>query len=124
MSIESLKQQIDAEYDLWIEKGDSVLTDGKVTCADAKEWLAWYKARKRQLLLLKKELNLHLRGIRSEYRLKASQAPTRAMKKQLRQQRVQLIEPYEHLKQRVERLLLEGEKLYLTMEKQIEELCA
>lgn len=80
MSIESLKQQIDAEYDLWIEKGERVMIDGKVTCAEAKEWVAWYKERKRQLLLLKKELNLHLRGIRSEYRLKSSQAQTRKVK--------------------------------------------
>ncbi len=123
MSVESLKQQIDAEYDLWIEKGERVMIDGKVTCAEAKEWVAWYKERKRQLLLLKKELNLHLRGIRSEYRLKSSQAQTRKVKRALRQQRIQLIEPYEHLKQRVERLLLEGEKLRPSLEKQIEESC-
>jgi hypothetical protein len=124
MSILELRVKVDHQYEHWIRVSKRVLEDGKVNCDEARQWLTWYKDRRPELDLLKKETQLEVREIRNGYRVKIAGATVRGQKTRLREAQDVDIAPYEELLEKLDRLLIEGAKLKPTLETFLKKECS
>jgi hypothetical protein len=123
MSLLELRVKIDYQYERWIAVSKDALADGKIDCGEAQKWLAWYRQRKKELNLLKREINLEVRGIRTGFRVKIAEAETRGAKTRFRDEQTIEIAPYTELLGKLERLLIEGDRLKPTLETFIAKEC-
>jgi hypothetical protein len=123
MPAEELKKKVDEETSRFLAVGKEVLADGMVDCHEAKRWLAWFAERKRDLSLLKREVNLEMRHIRNEAKLQLATMHDKSEKTTLRTQQTKHLYPYQQLLEQIERLLLEGEKVKPSLEKLLETDC-
>ncbi len=122
MSIEQLRQRVDAEQSRFIEVGKHVMADGAVSCEEARKWLDWYKDRKTALALLKREATLEIRQMRDKYKVAALEA-ARGNKTALRKELTLTIAPYDEAVGKLNKLLLEGDKLKPTLERLVKDGC-
>lgn len=123
MALIELRVKVDHQYERWIATGKQALSDGQVDCAEAKKWLDWYGQRKPELDLLKREINLEMRQIRNDFRVKIAQATVRGDKTKFRNAQTLELAPYAELLEKIERLAIEGEKLKPTLEQFIKKEC-
>lgn len=123
MSLIELRIKVDHQYEHWIRVSKHVLEDGRVNCDEARAWLTWYRERKPELSLLKRETQLEVREIRNGYRVKVAGATVRGQKTRLREAQYLEIAPYEELLEKLDRLMIEGEKLKPTLEAFLKKEC-
>jgi hypothetical protein len=123
MSLIELSVKVDHQYERWIAVSKQALADGQVDCGEAKNWLVWYDSRKKELDLLRREINLEMRGIRNGYRVKTAGAKVRGDKTRIRNEQNVELAPYTELLSKIERLMIEGERLQPTLETFIEKEC-
>lgn len=116
MSYEDLRHRIEEERQRFIEVGRQVMSDGQVSVDEANAWLSWYRERKRILILLKREISLEMRQHRTAYKAALLQA-ARGSKATLRREHTLTMVPYDDLLSGVQKLLLEGDKLTVTLKK-------
>lgn len=122
MSIENLRQRVESEHARFVEVGKHVMADGNVSCEEAQKWLDWYKERKKVLALLKREANLEVRQLRDKHKVATLQA-AKGNKSALRQELTLTIAPYNDALNKINKLLLEGDKLKPTLERLVKEEC-
>ena len=84
---------------------DAVLEDGVIDYEEAVETKALTADFAKQLRTLKRELNLDIREVRSGYQLQINNAG-RGKKAPLRKQKVNALAPYEYIKLRIDKILL------------------
>jgi hypothetical protein len=123
MLAEELKKKIDEETSRFLAVGKEVLADGKVDCDEAKRWLAWFAERKRNLSLLKREVNLEIRHLRNEGKIQLATTHDKSEKSALRTEQTKHLHPYQQMLEQIERLMLEGEKVKPSLEKLLETDC-
>lgn len=123
MSLTELSVKVDHQYDIWIKVSRQTLADGKVDCDEARRWLSWYKERKKELDLLKREIRLEMSSIRGTFKVKLA-STTLGHKTDVRNEQTLALAPYDDLLRKIERLLIEGDKLKPTLEHFLEKDCA
>lgn len=122
MALAELSVKVDHQYQQWIKVSRGALADGRVDCNEARHWLSWYKDRKKDLDLLKREIRLELGAIRSAYKVKIVSTPL-GHKTDVRNEQTLAVAPFEELLRKIERLSIEGERLKPTLERFLEKDC-
>jgi hypothetical protein len=122
MSLSELSVRVDHQYQVWIKVSRHALADGHVDCAEAREWLTWYKGRKKDLDLLKREIRLEISGIRGVFKVRLASTEL-GHKTDVRNEQTLALAPFEDLLRKIERLSIEGERLKPTLERFIESDC-
>ena len=122
MSLSELSVKVDHQYQMWIKVSRSALADGRVDCGEAREWLTWYKGRKKDLDLLKREIRLEINSIRGVFKVRIASTAL-GYKTDVRNEQTLALAPFEDLLRKLERLSIEGERLKPTLERFVEKEC-
>jgi hypothetical protein len=122
MSLAELSVKVDHQYQVWIKVSRQALADGKVDCEEAQKWLTWYKGRKKEIDLLKREIRLELGSIRGAFKVRLA-STSLGHKTDVRNEQTLAVAPYEELMRKLERLSIEGERLKPTLERFIDNDC-
>jgi hypothetical protein len=122
MSLSELSVQVDHQYQVWIKVSRHALADGRVDCGEARKWLTWYKERKKELDLLKREIRLEINSIRGVFKVRIASTPL-GYKTDVRNEQTLALAPFEDLLRKIERLSIEGERLKPTLERYVESEC-
>ncbi len=122
MSLIELTVKVDHQYQVWIQVSRKALADGKVDCDEARHWLTWYKGRKKDLDLLKREIRLDIGSIRGVFKVRLASTAL-GHKTDVRNEQTLALAPYEELLRKIERLSIEGERLKPTLERFVERDC-
>ncbi len=123
MSFIELTLKVDRQYELWIQVSKKTLADSDIDCDEARRWLGWYKDRKKDIGLLKREIQLEMRGIRSDFKVKIASVTIWGEKTKIRNEQTLALAPYDDLMAKLERLLVEGDKLQPTLEQFVAKDC-
>jgi hypothetical protein len=123
MALIELTLKVDRQYELWIQVSKKTLADSDVDCEEARRWLGWYQDRKKDISLLKREIQLEMRGIRGDFKVKIASATIWGEKTKIRNEQTIALAPYEELMAKLERLLVEGDKLQPTLEQFVAKDC-
>lgn len=122
MSLSELSVKVDHQYQMWIKVSRHALADGRVDCAEAREWLKWHKDRKKELELLKREIRLEIGAIRGVFKVRIASTPL-GHKTDARNEQTLALAPFEDLLRKIERLSIEGDRLKPTLERYVESDC-
>jgi hypothetical protein len=122
MSLTELSVKVDHQYQQWIKVSRNALADGRVDCVEAREWLTWYKGRKKDLDLLKREIRLEIGSIRGVFKVRLASTAL-GYKTDVRNEQTLALAPFEELLRKIERLSIEGERLKPTLEHFVEKDC-
>ena len=122
MSLTELSVKVDHQYQMWIKVSRHALADGQVDCGEAREWLTWYRGRKKDVDLLKREIRLEISGIRGLFKVRLASTPL-GHKTDVRNEQTLALAPFEDLMRKMERLSIEGERLKPTLERFVESDC-
>ena len=97
-----------------------ITEDFKITCEEAHSVQAWLRTERKAYVILRKKINLEMRGIRRQYELKLQQDDRAAVKAQRLERDLQL-HPLKLLVLAVEELQLKADDMKLRVERLLEQ---